>query len=350
MSFCCGRYAIIILSLAAASAADPKTANDLNDRGLQALSQGDYLAAEQLTRQALETWRALGPAYQPHYATSLLNLGEAVCGQGRWREAAGIYEEALAINRRTLGESHLHTVLNLDALANVLMQTGDVDRAAALFEEALAIEREHFPDSVQFSHSLLGVAMLAERAGRLDDALPSAEQSLTVALAAGGETVDSALAYIELAQIHRQAGRPERAVPLLRKALAIDQRLLGPEHPATAGVLSQEGLAYIDDHKLGLAEQDLLQAVGVLERCHGCYYPLAIAKNNLGLLRFRQKRYEQAAQLLTEALSLQEGSGRSPTADIANTLRLLADVRDQEHRPDEAAQLRRRALAVQSYR
>jgi len=341
----CGRYAIVIFAVAAAGATDRTIAYELNQRGVEALSRGDYPAAEQWSRQALEAWRALGPASAANYATSLLNLGESICGQGRWRDAAGIYGEALAINRRTLGAAHEHTLLNLDALANVKMQTGDREGAATLFREALAIEREHFPASVALSHTLLGLAMVAERAGDLNAALPPAEESLAVALAASGESVDSALAYFELAGIHRQAGRPERALPLYRKALAIYRQRLGPEHPHTASLLSQEGLAYIDDQKFGLAEHDLVEAINVLERCHGCVHELAVAKNNLGLLRFRQKKYGQADRLLTEALSLENQSALS----TASTLRLLADVREQEHRRGEAAQLRQRATAAQSY-
>jgi len=167
MGFRYGCYAIVILNAAAAGAADPSIANDLNQRGVEALSRGDYPAAEKWSRQALEAWRALGPAFEPHYATSLLNLGESICGQGRWRDAARIYEEALAINRRTLGASHQHTLVNLDGLANVRIQTGDMDGAAALFREELAIEREHYPVSVMLSHTLLGLAMVADRAGHL---------------------------------------------------------------------------------------------------------------------------------------------------------------------------------------
>lgn len=344
-----GRCVVLVLTVAAAGAADLTTANDLNNRSIAALARGDYLDAEQWSRQALEAWRLLGTAFQPHYATSLLNLGESVCGQGRWREAGTIYEEALAINRRILGDAHQHTILNLDALANVRMQTGDLEGASALFREALDIERLHFPGSIYLSHTLTGLAMLAEREGHLDAALPSAEEALNVALAANGESIDATLAYMELSQIHRKAGRPERALPLIRKALAIDRQLLGPEHPSTASLLSQEGRAYLDEGKLGLAEHDLTQAVTLLARCKGCYYALAVAKNNLGLLRLRQKRYEPAAGLLTEALELEEGSGRAAVGDIANTLSLLADVREREHRSSEAAQLRRRVLDIQSY-
>src|SRR5262249_43032467 len=144
--------------------------------------------------------------------------------------------------------------------------------------------------------------------------------------------------------------RPERALPLFRKALDIDQKRLGPDHPHTASLLSQEGLAYIHTGKFGLAEHDLVRATEILSRCQGGFYEVALAKNDLGLLRFKQKKLEKAAELLNEALKLEEGPGNAAAGDLANTLRLLADVRDQEHRTAEAAQLRSRAVAVQSLR
>ena len=79
---------------------------------------------------------------------------------------------------------------------------------------------------------------------------------MTIALKADGDNgLDAALAYSNVAEAHRMAGRPERALPLYKKARAIYERVLGPDHPRVASVLSQEGLILMEDGKLSLAEK-----------------------------------------------------------------------------------------------
>jgi tetratricopeptide (TPR) repeat protein len=342
--------ALLMAGAAAAAAAEALQGYDRNERGVRAFENGDYTAAERFLREALDQWRALGPRFEPHYAATLANLADALCGEGRWREAAGNYREALEIDRRGLGAFHERTIAALDGLANAVWQTGDAAGAEPLFREALALEREHHPGSIQLSHTLIGLAILKERTGDFDAALPLAEEALRIAVdSAHGDNHETALADAELANIHRRAGRPELAEPLLRKALAIYERTLGPDHPYTAALRGEQGLAFLEAGKLALAERDITASMAVLARHPGCTYELAIAKNNLGLLRFRQKKYEQAARLLTEALALEEAA--SPSSGLAaKTLSILADVREQQHRQSEAAQLRRRALTMQSYR
>ena len=132
-------------------------------------------------------------------------------------------------------------------------------------------------------------------------------------------------------------------MPLLRKAEAIFTRLLGPNHPTTASVQSQEGVVLTELGELASAERVLTAAVASLDRCTGCTYEMAVAKTNLGLLRIRQKKFDKAGAILGESLVLEEKLSLSGKSDMATTLRLLAEVRDHERRPDEAARLRQRA-------
>jgi uncharacterized protein HemY len=77
---------------------------------------------------------------------------------------------------------------------------------------------------------------------------------------------------------------------------------------------------------------------------------LAVAENNLGLLRLKQKRYKQADEVLTHALALREKFSPRPTAELASSLQSLALARKMEHRDADAASLNRRAATILEFR
>jgi hypothetical protein len=85
------------------------------------------------------------------------------------------------------------------------------------------------------------------------------------------------------------------------------------------------------------------------QNCPGCLVELAIAENNLGLLRLKQKRYKEAGEILAEAVELRERFSPRPTQDLANSLQALAMARKLEHRDEDAARLNRRAEAILAF-
>lgn len=334
----------------AVAAAQAPAGYQLNDQGNEAAARGDYAQAERLLGQALAAWRAMGPDYEAHAATTMINLGQTFCEQGRWREAEKIIEEALVLNRRALGPKHLRTLNNLNVLGNTYLLLEGPQRAEALYSEALAVERELYPNDVQLAQTLVGLSSVRERQGKLDEALSLGEEALAIALQAGGEgSPTAAIMYENVARIHRVAGRPERALPLFRKAHAVYERTFGPAHPRLASLLSEEGLALMADGNLGLAAQNMQQAVRILSDCPGWHLQLGVAESNLGLLRLRQKKYVEADAALTHAVSIEEQFPARAGSDLAATLQILAEVREKERRHAEAESLKQRANAILAY-
>ncbi len=340
----------MLLAASLTMVAQSRQGFDLNERGLQAWQRGDLAAAEGLYREALTVWRAQGPGYEAHAATTLMNLGQTLSREGKWSDAGKTFDEALVLNRRSLGPRHIRTVTNLNLLANASMVLGDSQRAEALYSEALQIERELYPNHIALADTLSGLGSLRARAGNSREGLPLAEEALSVTLQVEGENgPDAATMYGNVAAMHRFAGRPERAIPLVRKAIAICERTGGSGQPRFASLLSEEGLALMEDGDLGLAEQDMLRATRLLAKCDGCGYQLALAENNLGVLRLRQRKYAQADAVLTHALSLERQVSARPGFEMADTLRLLSEVRQKERKPKEAARLKSLADQVQLY-
>jgi tetratricopeptide (TPR) repeat protein len=315
---------LLIVFAGSAWAASPEEALALNRRGLEAESRFDYAEAGRNYLQSVEMFRALGPGFEAHLSVELFNLAESMCWQGRWRESAAVFDESAALSRRAIGPKHIQTARALSAFGNVSMMMGDMARAEALMTEALAIERENYPADLQLSHTLAGLSSLKMRSGKLSEALPLADEALSVALKAEGtEGPESATMYQNVAQVHQTAHRPERALPLYRKARAILERLGMTDDPRYASLLSQEGLALMNEGKIGLAESELKRAVELLNRSPALPFELAIAQHNLGLLMIKRKKYAEADALLTKALSAEQDT----TAQSKETREALAQVR-----------------------
>jgi len=105
----------------------------------------------------------------------------------------------------------------------------------------------------------------------------------------------------------------------------------------------------MDDGKFTLADDDMRASLEILARCGGCQYEEAVAETNLGLLRMRQKKLSEAAQELTRALDLEQQYLGRPGGAMAATLEALSEVRMKQKRFDDAAGLRARATALETY-
>lgn len=320
----------ILIGLPMQAGSQASEALDLNQRGMDAAARRDFAAAERDYQQAIAIYRSMGAPFEAHLSVALFNFAETLCGEGEWAKSHAIFEESLALSRRALGTRDLHALTALNALGHVETVLGQFDAAESRFREAEAEGRESHPRDIQLAFALAGLATLRLREGAPDAALPYADEALRISVAAQPrETVDTALMYLNAGQIHRAAGRSARALPLLRKARAIFEREdAGAEaDPRYALLLSTEGLAMMDDGKLVAANTEMLRAIELLDPCEGCGFELAIARNNLGLLRLRQKKYAEADNLLQTALLGEERYSPPGGAEIAATRKALDQAR-----------------------
>jgi len=322
-------------------------ARERNERGLQAASRGDQAGAEKLYREAIEQWGRLGPEFSPHLGITEFNLAQSLCAQGRRGEAMPVLEDSLARLRGSLGVRHLSTLSVMNYLASLRLMLGDMPGAETLLREALPIERELYPRDEQLPLTLGALSSLLVRRKQVAEALPLAEEALTLSLQVSGEdSLQAALAYADVAAVHKWANRYDRALPLYRKALSLYERLVGPDHPRTAGVLGEIGLIEMEDGNYALAERDMLRSLEIAQHAPGWTFEEWIGESNLGMLRYKQGKYDEAARRFGRSLSLQEQAGIHGGPDLALTLESLAKVRDKQRRYADAKELREREAAA----
>src|SRR5205807_1066634 len=118
------------------------------------------------------------------------------------------------------------------------------------------------------------------------------------------------MTFPEATQLLMQAGdyleesaQYAQADPLYQRALAIREKMQGPEHPDTAETLHALAVLYWDQGKYEQAEPLYQRALAIREKMEGPEHPsTATTLHALAVLYGDQGKYEQAEPLLQRAL------------------------------------------------
>jgi tetratricopeptide (TPR) repeat protein len=151
----------------------------------------------------------------------------------------------------------------------------------------------------------------------------------------------------DLGQLFKAKALHGEAEPLMRRALAIDEKSFGTEHPNVARDLNNLALLLKDTNRLGEAEPLMRRTLAIAETSIGTEHPsVATALNNLATLLQATDRLGEAEPLIRRALAIDEKSFGTEHPDVARDLNNLARLLQATNRLGEAEPLMRRALAI----
>jgi tetratricopeptide (TPR) repeat protein len=137
--------------------------------------------------------------------------------------------------------------------------------------------------------------------------LPHALAAAEHAIQGGEELIESARLFDRAASYNQSRGEANLALPLLQRALAIQEKVLGPDHPDTARALIRLGLLLNGQSQAGLARPLLERALRVQEQKLGPEHPdTALALTGLALVVETQGDLATARSLNERALVIQE--------------------------------------------
>ena len=112
-------------------------------------------------------------------------------------------------------------------------------------------------------------------------------------------------------------GRYDEAEPLHKRALAIREKVFGPNHPEVAQTLNNLGVLYANEGRYAEAEPLYKRALEIRIASYGAdHLTTAETRQNLATLYYAQGRYDEAAPLYEQALKVEEKAlgSRSPLA------------------------------------
>ena len=144
-----------------------------------------------------------------------------------------------------------------------------------------------------------------------------------------------------------ERGRIVEADPLLHRALAMREKVSGPEHFDTTISLNNLGLLYHVQGKYEQAEPLYSRALQLRKVLLGIDHPdTAIILHNLAALHHAQGRYEQAEAAYQQALQIREQTLGPEHPDTAISLDSLAVLYADQGKYGQAELLGRRVLAI----
>jgi CHAT domain-containing protein/Tfp pilus assembly protein PilF len=195
---------------------------NLNHRGELYRSQGRYMEAEAMFKQALAIVEKAGGLTHPDVSIPLSSLAQLYFDQGRYVEAEALYERALAIREAAPGRYDPSVGVVLIGLADLRRMQGRYAEAEPLYRRALTIHEFALGhDHPSYGTTLNNLALLLCAQGRLAEAEPLFKRS-----SASQGWLDVAVCLNNLADLYNAQGRYAEAEPLYKRSLTVLDNVL----------------------------------------------------------------------------------------------------------------------------
>jgi CHAT domain-containing protein/tetratricopeptide (TPR) repeat protein len=293
--------------------------------------------------------KALGPDHA-EVAAPLDRLGGIAITRGNYAEAERLLNRALTIYQRTLGADHNDTAMTRVGLGRVRHAEARYGEAEAQFETALAALRK----SPQPEHRMLvatvmnNLAVVAQDQGRLAIAETRLHEALAIQeKILGPESIAIASYLGNLAEVHVRQGRYAEAEAIQRRALQITEKVLGPDHADMSIRLGNLGTLLTYQGRADEAEGLQRRALTIAEKALGPRHPdVASILNNLAHAVDELGRKPEAESLYRRSLALREAIFGPEHAFVASSLGNIAGLMFQQRRFEDALPLARRSLAI----
>jgi tetratricopeptide (TPR) repeat protein len=241
--------------------------------------------------------------------TLLYARGNAQLTAGKIDDASATLEQARDLSVRAFGATDRHTLLVLVALAEVARQKGHYDVARRLGEETLAATVERLgPEHPQVIRSLEAVSASAADGGDREGAADYLRRAVALSEKISGP--DSALTAAELFRLGavlQSISKIDEAEPILLRALAIRRKVLPPDDPLLGATLLTLGSLRSMQGRVDEALDLNRQALELWMRAYGPNHPrIAISYHKIGLIYLDGGDPKSALGWFQKALDLRE--------------------------------------------
>jgi eukaryotic-like serine/threonine-protein kinase len=240
---------------------------------------------------------------QPNTKAALLStVGAVYDSLGQFQVAEPILDESLRLQAPGDDQSRVSTLFEL---GRARIGAGELSAAEPPLQEALRVSQTQFgARSLQTGHILWGLGMLRFEQDRLSEAKDLFQHSLGLLENAKAPQSDISAVVDDLASVYVREQQWALAKESYERALEIDKRELGDDHPRLAIDLSNLATVAQNMGDLKQAESLFREAIERNQRAYGETHPeTAAAKENYGLLLQREGRLTEAEPLLRQALA-----------------------------------------------
>jgi len=223
---------------------------------------------------------------------------------------------------------------------------GDYEAAERLARDEIdALRARHGPMAGELVPLLNELGMIGKYRGDFEAAEHAYREALAVCRYRGEVASEDVASLLHnLAGLAHARGDPVAAEPIARQGLAMRAKPEGPPALADRAALAA---ILVDLNRLGEAEAILAEVLAEYVRLHGpVHFDVAVTLHNLGSLRFRDGRFDEAAQTLRRAFEMKRTILGSDHPDLAITLYNLARCAQHRGDVDEAVACFLRAMEI----
>ncbi len=241
---------------------------------------------------------------QPATKSALLaTVGAVYDSLGQYKDALPILTESLALQSQVHDKSRLGTLLELGRARS---GAGDLKGAEEPLQEALHLSQSDYgAGSQEAGRALWALGQLRHQQGQFPEAKELYGRGLEILENTSAPATDISALLDDLAQVYAREQQWTLARQTYERALEIDRRVLGDDHPRVAMRLNNLAVVAQSVSDLQLAEALYRDAIRRDEHAYGAVHPeTGAARGNYGLLLQREGRLTEAEPLLRDALSV----------------------------------------------
>jgi serine/threonine protein kinase/tetratricopeptide (TPR) repeat protein len=229
---------------------------------------GDFAHAETILRALVteEEQDAAGPPVM--LARTLALLRRVLLDMGRDDEASEIAKRVLSLDEKTYGTQHPAVGIDLSFVAAAAWRKGRLDEAIELQRRSIAIGAgSHEPPNV--ATPIMNLSRMLLDRGDLDEAheLLDRAEAILGAMTGPLEAYKAFVMHVRAIWLDR-SHHPDAALALHRDALALRERLLGPDHPLVSASLLMVADSLEATGKPKEALEDYRRAMVIAEKHH----------------------------------------------------------------------------------
>jgi serine/threonine protein kinase/Tfp pilus assembly protein PilF len=264
-------------------------------------NRGNQITARELLDSGAKRLRA-GLQDQPQTKAALLStVGTVYDSLGQYQDALPLLNEALALQAQGQDVTRIETLLEL---GRARIGAGEFPAAEPPLQEALHLaQAKAGAASAESGQALWVLGMLRYKQGRLLPAKDLYLRSLGILETTHAAQTDISSVLSDLATVYTAEQQWELAKETYQRALDIDRRVLGDDHPRVPMRLNN--LAIVAQNMGDLRQADALyrEAIRRNEQIYGERHPeTATSKGNYGSLLQREGRLAEADPMLRSAL------------------------------------------------
>jgi serine/threonine protein kinase/Tfp pilus assembly protein PilF len=308
-------------------------------------NRGNQVTARELLDSSAQRLRA-GLQDQPATKAALLTtVGAVYDSLGQYKDALPILGESLALQPQSHDKSRIDTLLEL---SRARVGAGDLNGAEEPVQQALHLAQSYFgATSLESGLSLRALGRLRQQQGRLGEAKDLYKRGLGILETTSAPPTDVSALLEDLAQIYSDEHQWTLAKQTYERALEIDRRILGDDHPRVAIHLLNLAVVAQNLGDLKQAETLYRNAIHRMEHDLGEQHPqVADAKGDYGLLLQREGRLTEAEPLLRGALDIRLKLDGPNNYNVGYARVSLAMLLHDEGDLPEAESEFRQALAI----